>query len=65
MSSSCKYSNVQSFLGVKPYCDLGAKGAKGRNRDRGVGEWVLGRVRELQRKYNIYATTLCESSLKR
>lgn len=28
----CKYNNVQSFFGVKPYCDLGAIGAK-----RGLG----------------------------
>lgn len=36
MSPSCKYSNVQSFFGVKPYCDLGAIGAKGGELGNGV-----------------------------
>lgn len=38
-SPSCKYSNVQSFFGVKPYCDLGAIGAKGENWGMGVN-WI-------------------------
>lgn len=34
----CKYSNVQSFFGVKPYCDLGAIGAKRGELGDGAGE---------------------------